>query len=92
MKDRRPRKLKKVLKKKFERVFATKMLQSALSSVFAATQLAHIQAMPKEKGIDESIKATKALLITDLIKNSAFHIQSIMKEKPTKWQECSTSF
>jgi len=87
MKDRRPRKLKKLLKKKFAKISAFKMIQAALSSVFAAAQLYAIRSKPIRKD-DPNGKTEKALAITDVTLNAANSIQSIMSEKPTTWKEC----
>jgi hypothetical protein len=82
MKDRRPRKLKKKLKVKYQAVIALKMVRTALTSAQSAFRVAMINSsfgtpMPE-----------KALAILETIKDAAFSIQSIMSEKPTSWKEC----
>lgn len=82
MKDRRPRKLKKVLKKKFERVTAGKILLTSLVTMGSAFQTAAISGMP---GLEIHEKALK---IVDIVSTCANKISLIMSEKPTTWKEC----
>lgn len=88
MKDRRPRKLKKVLKKRYQQSISLKIIQSALSSVFAAMQVNIIQSKPipnSQEGYAH--KAEKTLAIVDTVQNAALSITQIMSEKPTNWRE-----
>ena len=82
MEDRRPRKLKKKLKVKYQAVIALKMVRTAITSAQSAFRVATISSsfgtpMPE-----------KALAILETVKDAAFSIQLIMSEKPTSWKEC----
>lgn len=84
MKDRRPRKLKKQLKRKFERIIASKIAASALIKANGLSQCAKIQAY----SVDGNQIPIKARAIAETVVNTATAIGNIWKEKPTNWREC----
>ena len=57
MKDRRPRKLKKVLKLRFAKVQALRTVQIAVTTLGSAFQMAAITAAPHSSPADIPIKA-----------------------------------
>lgn len=79
MKDRRPRKLKKKLKRKYNALFTLKTVRMAICSAFRVAMINSSFGTPKTE---------KALAILETVKDAAFSIQSIMSEKPTTWKEC----
>jgi hypothetical protein len=86
MKDRRPRKLKKLAKKRKDKADALVMVKCAMTSVMSASQLAMVSASPilKENIVEGRIQ--KALRIVEIAKNSAEIIGKHMSEiKP--WRE-----
>lgn len=89
MKDRRPRKLKKKLKRKFENVQAVKTLHTALVTVGSAMQIAAIASRPIPKFVGEAIVSpvTKSLTCAQLAIETAQKISEIMNSGPKNWRE-----
>lgn len=84
MKDRRPRKLKKTLKRRFEKVQALRTVQVAMVTMGSALQMAGITARPNRTLADVPIKAIRAVQLAIDTKES---ISKIMNTGPKNWRE-----
>lgn len=86
MKDRRPRKLKKQLKKRYDKMIAAKILQTAMTTTMSAIQMALIGAkpIPRYETGGVAVKAVKAL---ETVMDCAQSITSIMNSGPKNWRE-----
>lgn len=88
MKDRRPRKLKKVLKRRFEKVQAMRTIQTAFVTLGSAMQMAAISSRPIPKFGDAIVSpATKSLACAQLAMETAQKISEIMNTGPKNWRE-----
>ncbi len=99
MKDRRPRKLKKELMRRFEKVQASKMVRTALVTMSSAFQCAVINSRPHPmpsmfEGVTENnplihytSTASKAIEVAKLAMNTAEAIANILNESPKNWRE-----
>lgn len=93
MKDRRPRKLKKRLKRRFEKVQALRTVQCALVSVGSAFQIAAVSARPIPSFLPDELKrgpmtaAEKALECASIAIDTAESISKIWNTGPKNWRE-----
>lgn len=85
MKDRRPRKIKKQLKKRYASAVALRMAQCALATRMGAVQTAIVASkhVPKhdQAGID------KALATVKIAMDCANAVAGILKSGPKNWRE-----
>lgn len=86
MKDRRPRKLKKQLKKRYVRSIAFRTISTATISAVAAVQTASIMSRPIQKH-DPFGKAAKLLNTVEVAMDCAEAISKIMNSGPKNWRE-----
>lgn len=96
MKDRRPRKLKKLLKKRYRKAVALKTMQTALVTVGSAFQIAAIQSIPNfNKGSlippdlarQPMSPAERAIAVVNLTIDTEKWIAEIINSGPKNWRE-----
>lgn len=96
MKDRRPRKLKKTLKRRFAKVQVFRTVQVALTALGSAFQIARIQAtpipkadtlLPPELSRVQMTAIQKAKEVISVSMNTAESISKIMNTGPKNWRE-----
>jgi len=88
VKDRRPRKRKKELKRKFEKVQASRMVMTALVTASSAFRLATIVAYPRIFNLPPSVfAAEKAIKTIEVTKECTEAIANIMNTGPKNWRE-----
>lgn len=78
MKDRRPRKAKKIAKKKKSKVDALVMMQAALTTALHVSQLAIINSTPIM--FSEAAKIEKSIRVVTHTVESARAISNVMKQ------------
>lgn len=86
MKDRRPRKLKKELKKRYAKTIALKLFKCAMVTAMNASAVACISSRPTWAAAPESGE-DKSSVIVDVVVGVAEKIQEIMGESPKDWRE-----
>lgn len=88
MKDRRPRKLKKALKRKFDAHQSFKVAQSALVSALSCAQIAVIASAPVSNIMTPGEPvALKSLRCAQVVMETAQQIKNIMNTGPKNWRE-----
>ena len=84
MKDRRPRKRKKELKRKFEKVQALRTVQVAVITMEAGLQIAAIAAVPSRIPTDAALKG---LRVAQTAIETQKSIAQVMNTGPKNWRE-----
>lgn len=81
MKQRLPRKHKKIAKKKISSLTASRMAQTAMVGAMARVQIMQIVSTPFHD------KASKAVEIARVTVNTAQTVGKILSEKPNHWKD-----
>lgn len=86
MKDRRPRKLKKQLKKRYDSAVALRIVRCALATEMGAVHTAIVASKPIPKH-DQAGLANKAIGTVRIAMDSANTVAGILKSGPKNWRE-----
>jgi hypothetical protein len=86
MKDRRPRKLKKRLKRRYAAASAVRIVRCAMTTAVSLAQTAMIMSRPTQKH-DPFGKAAKLLNTAEVAMDCAEAISQIMNSGPKNWRE-----
>jgi len=81
MKQRLPRKAKKIAKKKVNHLTASRMARTAAVAVMAQVQITHIASTPFHE------KASKAIAVANVTIDASQAIGKILSEKPNHWKD-----
>lgn len=88
MKQRLPRKAKKIAKKQVSAMIAFRTLQGSLIAAMAMAQTSIVSAEPRPIEILTSAHvALKALKIAEITSQTANQIGKILSEKPNHWKD-----
>lgn len=80
MRNRFPRKLKKILKKRYAKVVCMKTVKSSVVAALGVAQVARVNSC-LISGHE------KVLKIIEVTKDTAIAVMGIMSESPTNWRE-----
>lgn len=86
MKDRRPRKLKKQLKKRYASACAVRVAQCAMTTAMSAIQTAIVASKPIPKH-DQAGLANKAIDTVKIAMDCANTVAGTLKSGPKNWRE-----
>jgi hypothetical protein len=80
MKDRRPRKLKKILKARFAKATALRIVQAAIMTTLNICQMASVSALPTPN-------PNKAIAVAQIAIETANALTQVMKSGPQNWRD-----